>query len=113
MAASALFVPVESDGLTLSALQTVYDLLHVLPFDNVRKRSSVIVRKQGEKQITLFMKGAESMVDPSTFTFLFGGRSRALASGCLGYRCHRYCCWLGRRMPAHTPRERPEKRIVR
>jgi hypothetical protein len=42
----------------------VYDLLHVLPFDNVRKRSSVIVRKQGEKQITLFMKGAESMVDP-------------------------------------------------
>lgn len=39
-----------------------YDVLHVLPFDSVRKRMSVIVRCPYSKEIILFTKGADSAI---------------------------------------------------
>lgn len=46
-----------------------YEILNVLPFDNERKRMSVIIRNPISREITLLTKGSDSSViaalDPS------------------------------------------------
>ena len=44
-------------------METVYERLHTLEFDSVRKRMSVIVRDQSGS-VLLFTKGAESSIIP-------------------------------------------------
>ncbi len=39
-----------------------YDLLHILPFDSVRKRMSVIVRAPHSKDPILYCKGADAVI---------------------------------------------------
>ena len=41
-------------------VHNIYELLQELPFDNDRKRMSVIVKKKGEGKLWLFTKGADS-----------------------------------------------------
>lgn len=39
-----------------------FQLLHILPFDSVRKRMSVVVRHPLSKQVVVYTKGADSVI---------------------------------------------------
>ena len=41
-----------------------YDLLHILVFDSIRKRMSVIVRRENDDKIVMYCKGADTAVIP-------------------------------------------------
>lgn len=41
-----------------------YDLLHVLVFDSIRKRMSVIVRRENDDKIIMYCKGADTAIIP-------------------------------------------------
>lgn len=44
--------------------EITYEVLHVLPFDSLRKRMSIVVRRQDDSSIVVYCKGADSTVLP-------------------------------------------------
>lgn len=48
------------DFATLGSL--TFQLLHILPFDSIRKRMSVVVRHPLSKQVVVYTKGADSVI---------------------------------------------------
>lgn len=41
-----------------------YEVLQILPFDSVRKRMSVVLRRPDTQQIVVYCKGADSAILP-------------------------------------------------
>lgn len=58
------FLKREDNRVTVDILgtQKVFYILHVLEFNSDRKRMSVIVRKEGDEQVVLLCKGADTVV---------------------------------------------------